>query len=108
MVDAFDLNEEQPTPNAFIQWKGTDVCMDFRCDCGANCHFDGYFAYVVKCPHCGTKWQMPSHIYPRKATAENAPWHFDSENTLEPDEDYSDEVTGRDGITVLVAKPVSP
>src|SRR5688572_30638924 len=54
-------------PHAFVQWKGTDVCMDFRCECGANCHFDGGFAYTVKCPHCETVWEMPWNIFPRKA-----------------------------------------
>lgn len=50
----------------FIQWKGTDVCFDFRCDCGAEGHFDGYFAYTVKCPGCGTTYEMPAHVYPRR------------------------------------------
>jgi hypothetical protein len=46
----------------FIQWKGTDVCFDFRCECGADAHFDGYFAYAIKCPLCGTIYEMPSTV----------------------------------------------
>lgn len=65
--------DKQPNPHAFVQWKGTDVCMDFHCGCGAHCHFDGYFAYVVQCPHCKEKWQMPFHLYPRKYQPENDP-----------------------------------
>lgn len=58
-----DVNE----PHAFIQWKGTDVCMDFTCECGAaDLHFDGYFAYVVQCPNCLTEWEMPVVLLPRK------------------------------------------
>ncbi len=60
----FDFSEV-PKPNAFIQWKATKACMDFSCLCGANCHFDGYFAYTVKCPRCGVTWQMPHHLFPR-------------------------------------------
>lgn len=41
-------------PNdGFIQWKGTDVCMDFHCDCGWHNHYHGYFAYEVECFQCG-------------------------------------------------------
>jgi hypothetical protein len=38
---------------AFIQWKGTDVCMDCLCVCGNGFHIHGEFAYSVKCPNCG-------------------------------------------------------
>jgi hypothetical protein len=68
--------ENNPSaPYAFIQWKGTDVCMDFHCECGAHCHVDADFAYFVDCPHCGQRWQMPSYVYPRKAdkSEENTP-----------------------------------
>lgn len=41
-----------PMPSAFIQWKGTEVCMDIYCVCGHHSHFDGWFAYAVKCPKC--------------------------------------------------------
>lgn len=39
------IGDEPENPYAFIQWKGTDVCMDFHCECGAHCHFDG--SYVL-------------------------------------------------------------
>lgn len=64
----WDFEEEHPT-HAFIQWKGTDVCMDFWCDCGAEGHFDGDFAYVVKCPACDQEWEMPTFVFPRKRCA---------------------------------------
>jgi hypothetical protein len=35
-----------------IQWKGTSVCMDVHCACGANCHVDAEFAYYYRCPAC--------------------------------------------------------
>ena len=63
---AFDLEGDTPRPYAFIQWKGTDVCMDFHCECGAHLHFDGYFAYHVECPYCQALYQMPSNLFPRR------------------------------------------
>jgi hypothetical protein len=56
-----------PLPYASLQWKGTDACFDFHCKCVAFCHFDGYFAYYVKCPHCSTIYQMPFNLFPREA-----------------------------------------
>jgi len=93
-------------PYAFVQWKGTDVCMDFHCECGAHCHFDGYFAYAVKCPHCGTIWEMPCIIKPRKADGNTYPGHVEMAQNMEPDEDYSHEVTGADGVTRHVPYPM--
>ena len=62
----FDLRTKLPMTHAFIQWKGTDVCMDFRCDCGSNEHIDAMFVYFVKCHKCGTVWEMPTYLFPRK------------------------------------------
>jgi len=28
--------------HVFIQWKGTNVCLDFHCECGAHGHFNVY------------------------------------------------------------------
>lgn len=41
-----------------IQWKGTDVCIDFDCPCGAHGHFDGYFAYSIRCKGCGKVYEL--------------------------------------------------
>lgn len=49
----------------FIQWKGTDVCIDFYCDCGRHTHFDGYFAYSVRCP-CGQIYELGTRVRVRK------------------------------------------
>lgn len=41
-----------PRPT-FIQWKGTDVCIDLYCPkCGRHNHFDGFFAHYVRCAGC--------------------------------------------------------
>lgn len=55
-------------PSVFIQYKGTDICIDFHCLCdredeGAGVgHFDGYFAYALKCARCGRVYEMPSEL----------------------------------------------
>lgn len=38
--------------STFIQWKGTNVCMDLRCFCSEPLHIDADFAYAVKCHAC--------------------------------------------------------
>lgn len=80
-------------PHAFVQWKGTNVCMDFYCECGAHCHFDGYFAYVVQCPHCLTKWEMPFNLFARRliAGSDADKWHGDSAKLMMPDEDFEEQ-----------------
>lgn len=40
-------------PHAWIQHKGTDICMDVHCSCGAHTHFDGDCCYFLKCGACG-------------------------------------------------------
>lgn len=57
--ECFDPIEET---HVFIQYKGTDICLDFRCECGAVGHFDGDFAYALRCAECGETWGMPHDI----------------------------------------------
>ena len=60
----------------FIQWKGTDVCMDIWCPaCNKANHYDGYFAYQVKCSGCGTVYELGSEVSLKKVEGEdiNAP-----------------------------------
>lgn len=49
-------------PHAWIQWKGTDACMDVYCRCGEHFHIDAEFAYRVKCPACKKVWVMALSI----------------------------------------------
>ena len=50
----------------FIQWKGTDLCMDFHCECGEHNHYDGFFAYYVKCAGCGQVYEMDTKVQMKK------------------------------------------
>jgi hypothetical protein len=70
-------------PHAFIQWKGTDVCMDFHCPCGVGGHFDGMFAYVVECPGCHKKYEMAWHVAAREVSEGH--WHAGNAKMLQDD-----------------------
>lgn len=86
-INGFNYVETEG-PYAFMQYKNTDICFDFYCDCGAHCHFDGYFAHYVKCPHCETCYEMPFNLFPRKMIAEQIEAEKDYITVLQPDEDY--------------------
>ncbi len=61
--DAQSMEERyELRPHGWIQWKGTDVCMDVHCKCGELTHIDGDFVYSVKCPACGTSYHCNGHI----------------------------------------------
>jgi hypothetical protein len=65
-VDKSEAWEIQDTrkdqPHGWIQWKGTDICMDVYCECGRHSHVDGDFVYYVKCPACGAVYFCNGHI----------------------------------------------
>lgn len=56
------LQTEHKPPFGWIQWKGTDICCDIHCECGASSHFDGEFMYHIKCPDCGRVYECDGHI----------------------------------------------
>lgn len=49
-------------PHGWIQWKGTDVCIDLHCECGTHGHYDGDFMYAVQCEDCGRKYAVGSNV----------------------------------------------
>lgn len=49
-------------PSAWIQWKGTDVCMDIHCSCGELSHVDGEGVYFYECPTCHQKYAVGQNI----------------------------------------------
>lgn len=61
--EAWDMQDfKEGEPHGWIQWKGTDVCMDIKCECGCCSHVDSTFAYYVKCPKCGTVYMVNGHV----------------------------------------------
>jgi hypothetical protein len=65
---------------AFIQWKGTDACMDIRCECGVISHYDGMFAYFIKCPSCKAVYQCQDTI--KLTPADNVDRHIVKEGVI--------------------------
>jgi hypothetical protein len=59
-----DPSPGKKTTDVFVQWKGTDACLDLSCDCGNLGHFDGMFAYALRCPACKKVWVMPHTMIP--------------------------------------------
>lgn len=60
--DAWNKQHQFEKPSAWIQWKGTEVCMDIHCICGHLGHVDGEFAYHVQCTECGRVYFCNGHI----------------------------------------------
>lgn len=75
-------------PHLWIQWKGTDVCCDIHCKCGAHLHFDGDFLYFFQCPHCKTYWECGTHMPIYEVSAARAGEHVVKQP--EPDENWPD------------------
>lgn len=48
--------------HGWIQWKGTDVCIDLHCACGYHGHFDGDFFYFYECPACHAKYAVGQNV----------------------------------------------
>lgn len=74
-ADAPLPGSEQPFPftrpagsdaSMFLQWKGTSVCLDFYCECGMHGHFDGDFAYALRCPACGAVYEMGTQVIAKR------------------------------------------
>jgi hypothetical protein len=74
-MNAAGLDDWDTSKEAFIQWKGTDVCMDLYCPtCSYHNHYDGGFAYFVKCAKCGALWEMNCFVtFKRAEIADGTP-----------------------------------
>lgn len=61
--EAWDIQQQyDDEPHGWIQWKGTNVCMDVHCACDAVTHVDATFCYYVKCSVCGRVYFCNGHI----------------------------------------------
>lgn len=69
------VDEQDPRPegtSARLQWKGTDICMDFECRCGHGVHIDDDFVYYVQCPGCGVNYALSPQVRVIEVPAEFA------------------------------------
>lgn len=74
------LNEK---PHGWIQFKGTDICLDVHCKCGNLTHIDGDFIYFLECSACGAVYELNGHIELIERTRES----IDAETTIYKTED---------------------
>jgi len=58
--------------SVFIQWKGTDLCMDFHCECGYHSHIHGMFGYTIECVGCEALYEMGTQVRARRMSDEEA------------------------------------
>lgn len=49
-------------PHAWIQYKGSKICADIHCECGALGHVDADFCYWIKCEACGRHYGMGQNV----------------------------------------------
>ena len=62
-LDKNHISFTKQDSHGWIQWKGTDVCIDIHCTkCGCGSHYDGDFMYFVKCPECGQIYECNGYI----------------------------------------------
>lgn len=59
-------------PHGWIQWKGTDACIDLHCVCGSHGHIDGYFLYHYECAACHRKYALGCNVPLIELTPEQA------------------------------------
>lgn len=72
MIDHLEIEQSlfRDKPHGWIQWKGTDVCIDLHCTCGEHLYFDGFFLYYFTCPYCDRLWEMGTYILMYEVPAE--------------------------------------
>ena len=82
---AIESPDFEGEPHIWIQWKGTDVCCDIHCACGAHLHHDGDFMYFIQCPHCSQYWEVGTHVRLYPMSAEDV--DVDDGRVVHPDKD---------------------
>jgi len=60
--DIYDQDNPPGDAHGWIQWKGTDACIDLHCACGNFCHQDGMFMYFWRCPDCGRTYALGMNV----------------------------------------------
>ena len=78
-------------PHAWIQHKGSNLCMDVWCICGEHFHVDAGFCYYTKCPVCLRVYETGSHIKLIELTTDEIK-AIDNVNVIVTDTDREEEL----------------
>lgn len=63
-------------PHGWVQWKGTDACVDLHCICGYLGHIDSDFFYRYRCRECGRRYAVGQYVRLIELTDEEAAIDF--------------------------------
>jgi len=58
----YERDNPPTATGGWIQWKGTDVCMDVHCVCGHHSHIDAAFFYNFECVACHRKYAVGQNV----------------------------------------------
>lgn len=75
------------TSSVNLQWKNTDVCLDFYCECGMQGHFDGYILLDFTCGRCQKVYKLTST--PELELSENSTGHLTVIEDENPEESWT-------------------
>lgn len=105
--DFYEKVYEQDNPkgeaHGWVQWKGTNVCMDVHCACGALGHIDADFAYFLRCAHCGRVYATGCNVKLIPLTPEQVAY-VTSGATCEPIEFRDDDLDPPEGTSTGTSK----
>lgn len=69
----YEQQDAKPSPaSGWIQWKGTNICIDLYCECGEHGHIDGEFFYYYECSSCHRKFAVGQNVKLIELTKEQA------------------------------------
>jgi DNA-directed RNA polymerase subunit RPC12/RpoP len=85
-------------PHGWIQWKGTNVCMDVYCSCGKHGHIDQDFTYHYKCLACGKLFDIAGYVRLIEVPEEEITANDREGRTVAVDELLQDELNAADYI----------
>lgn len=76
----------------WIQWKGTQACIDLYCKCGFHGHVDSdMFFYRAFCPACNRQFLVGQNIKLIELTPEEAAVDFHTPVSIDGLNELSDE-----------------
>jgi len=87
LYDALETQEPKYESCGWIQWKGTDVCIDLHCACGNHSHADRDFLYYWRCPDCHRVYSLAPQVKLIPLTDEQAQYVMDDRPNLMQDGD---------------------